>query len=114
MKAAIEFAKWQERLHEVFKIGVAAENSLEAQFAEALIGALRQKGDDKKFIAWRRLAHDRKWVERFGPRVVNMTVENLIKSETLDIYKTVSKNENGENCVKEDPGKVRLRNWKKY
>lgn len=113
MKAAIEFAKWQGRLREVFKIGVAAEFSLEAQFAEALIGALEQKGGNQKYIAWRRLAHDRKWVERFGPRVVNTTVENLIKSGTVEPQLIVKKDENGKPQAETNTNKIKLRDWKK-
>lgn len=113
MNAAIEFAKWQGRLREVFTIGVAAENSLEAQFTEAFLGALRQRGGEEKFIAWRRLAHDRKWEERFGPRVVNATVKALVESGTLEVYTFVEKDENGRSVVKENPNKVRLRTWKK-
>ncbi len=112
MNAAIEFAKWQGRLREVFKIGVAAENSLEAQFTEALLGALKQKGGEQKHIAWRRLVHDRKWEERFGPRVVNTTVKALVESGTLEIYTYIVKDENQRNVVKENPNKVRLRTWK--
>lgn len=111
MEAAIEFVKWQGRLREVFKIGVAAENSLEAQFTEALLGALRQRGGDKKHIAWRRLAHDRKWEERFGPRVVNTTVKALVESGTLEVYTYVEKDDEGRNKVKENPNKVKLRTW---
>lgn len=113
MKSAIEFAKWQERLREVFTIGVAAENSLEAQFTEALLGALKQKGGSAEFIAWKRLAHDRKWVERFGPRIVNTTVDNLIKTGTLEPKKWVEKNAEGEKEVKTDTNKVKLRDWSK-
>jgi hypothetical protein len=112
MKAAIEFAEWQGRLREVFTIGVAAEFSLEAQFAEALIGALKQKGGDKKFIAWRRLAHDRKWVERFGPRVVNTTVENLIKSGMIEPFQKVVEGDDGKQRVETNSNKVKLRTWK--
>ena len=112
MNPAIEFAKWQGRLREVFKIGVAEENSLEAQFTEALLGALKQKGGENNFIAWRRLVHDRKWEERFGPRVVNTTVKALVESGTLEIYIHVVKDENQRNVVKENPNKVRLHTWK--
>jgi len=111
MNAAIEFAKWQGRLREVFTIGVAAENSLEAQFTEALLGALRQRGGEEKFIAWRRLAHDRKWEERFGPRVVNTTVKALIESGTLEVHTYIEKDDNGRSVVKENPNRVKLRKW---
>ncbi|WP_109485411.1 hypothetical protein [Occallatibacter savannae] len=113
MKAAIEFVNWQGRLREVFRIGVAAEYSLEAQFAEALIGALRQKGGEQKYIGWRRLAHDRKWIERFGPRVVNTTVENLITSETLIPRVHIVEDEEGRKKAEKDISKVRLRDWNK-
>ena len=112
MQAALDFAKWQERLREVFKIGVAAENSLEAQFTESLKIALRQKGGETKYIAWRRLAHDRKWEERFGPRVVNTTVENLIKSGTLEPYTYVEEGEDGKKRIKTNNNRVKLRQWK--
>jgi hypothetical protein len=111
MQAALEFAKWQERLREVFTVGVAAENSLEAQFTESLIIALKQKGADTKFVSWRRLAHDRKWEIRFGPRVVNTTVENLIQSGTLEPHKTVEEGEDGKKRVKVDANKVKLHQW---
>ncbi len=113
MKAAIEFAKWQGRLREVFKIGVAAEFSLEAQFAEALIGALEQKGGEQTYIAWRRLAHDRKWVERFGPRVVNTTVENLIKSGTVEPLLKIEEDENGKKRITTNTNRIKLSDWKK-
>jgi hypothetical protein len=112
MNAAIEFARWQGRLREVFTIGVAAENSLEAQFTEALLGGLKQKGGEEKFIAWRRLVHDRKWEQRFGPRVVNTTVKALVESGTLETHTKVVKGEDGRSTVEENPNKVKLRTWK--
>ena len=112
MNAAIEFANWQGHLREVFTIGVAAENSLEAQFTEAFLGAVRQRGGEEKFIAWRRLAHDRKWEERFGPRVVNTVVKALIESGTLEVHTYIEKNEDGRSVVKQNLGKVKLRKWK--
>jgi hypothetical protein len=73
---------------------------------------LKQKGGDKKFIAWRRLAHDRKWVERFGPRVVNTTVENLIKSGTIEPFQKVVEGDDGKQRVETNSNKVKLRTWK--
>jgi hypothetical protein len=85
MEAAIKFMAWQSRLRGVFKPGLA-EDIVDARATERIINTLRRKAEsmgDDKFISWRRVSHDSKWVESFGSTVVDRVVNSLINCGEL-------------------------------
>lgn len=76
--AALELMKWQQRLKSVFRIGNALERSLDAQFCDTALAAMQQAGAEQRSVSWKRLAHDRKWVRRFGASIVNRGLTELV------------------------------------
>lgn len=93
MEAAINFVRWQMKLREVFKPGVA-ENIISARTAERILDtlqrivvepALRRKYITQEgYVKWRRVSHDHKWAKTFGPDTVYRVIDSLINCGELE------------------------------
>jgi hypothetical protein len=115
VNAAMEFMRWQVRIKEVFKIGIAPQHSLEAQFAEACLSALERKRIDsnEKAISWTRLGHDLKWSKKFSPRNVAQGIQNLVTAGELQFHTDEVQDSNSKITVKTSKYRIYLRKWDK-
>jgi hypothetical protein len=113
--AAMEFMKWQMKLKDVFKIGIAPQHSLEAQFAEACLSALERKKIDtnEKAFSWARLGHDLKWSTKFSPRIMAQGIQNLVTAGELVFHTDELQDSNGKIKIKTSKYRVYLRKWDK-
>ena len=109
MQAAVRFFEWQIKLREVFAPGIA-ENTLEAKFAEVAMKEFIRAGGLDKDISWKRIAHDLKWSDRFGDRLVANGIKNMI--ETGRIYPIdVTDDDSGK--TKKSKHRIRVRKFRK-
>lgn len=82
MRAAIAFLEWQDRLKEVFQVGMA--KNLEAEFDAMAVDAIQRLNEKNGgYAKWRRLSHDRKWNDRYGASNVGRWMEALMESGSL-------------------------------
>jgi hypothetical protein len=79
MRQAILFMKWQVRIREVFRPGVAKEMNREAWFSEHLIPALERAGARENFVSWRRISLNNHWDTRVDANVQLRTVKGLVE-----------------------------------
>ena len=67
-------------MRRIFTSGNALEHSTEAKFAERAMKAFRRRGGEEHAVSWKIIAHDLKWNDIFGPRIVNQGIQNLHKN----------------------------------
>ena len=79
MQQAIIFMKWQIKLREIFRPGVAKENNREAWFTEHLIPALERAGAYDQFVNWRRISLRNHWDSKIDAGVQLRAIRNLVE-----------------------------------
>jgi hypothetical protein len=75
MRCAIGIMEWQIELRKVFQPGEAVND--EAKCRVAILAAMEAAGAKHAYVNVRRMAHDRKWGNRFGDRIVKNAIANL-------------------------------------
>jgi hypothetical protein len=75
MRCAITFMEWQIKLRRIFGTGEAVNDS--ARCRTMVLQAMEQKGARDRYINVKRLAHDRKWGDRFGDWLVKCVIKSL-------------------------------------
>jgi bifunctional DNA primase/polymerase-like protein len=82
-RKAIRMFEWQVAIRRKFQPGEADDRNREAQFTDILLKALVAYGGDKKFVSWKRIANDRKWVRQIDPSIILRAIANLDKIGTI-------------------------------
>ena len=112
MRCAIKFMEWQIAIRSVFEPGEAVNDS--ARCRTVILQAMERKGAKEKSINVKRLAHDRKWGDRFGDWLVKSVIQNLADMGEIvpQIEEILDKNGN---VVKEEKSKsmFKLRDFSK-
>jgi hypothetical protein len=75
MRGAIGIMEWQIKLRKVFQPGEAVND--EAKCRVAILAAMEAAGAREAYVNVKRMAHDRKWGNRFGDRIVKNAIANL-------------------------------------
>jgi hypothetical protein len=105
MHCAIGIMGWQIELRKVFQPGEAVND--EAKCRVAILAAMEAAGAKDTYIVIKRMAHDRKWGNRFGDRIVKNAIANL--QEMGEIVPKVVETEEG--TKKKSKSQYKLRDW---
>jgi hypothetical protein len=104
MRCAIGIMEWQIELREVFQPGEAVND--EAKCRVAILAAMQAGGAEDAYVNIKRMAHDRKWGNRFGDRIVRNAISNL--ADMGEIVPKVVETEDGK---KKSKSAYMLRDW---
>jgi hypothetical protein len=104
MRCAIGIMEWQIELRKVFQPGEALND--EAKCRVAVLAAMEAAGAKDAYVNVKRIAHDRKWGDRFGDRIVRNTISNL--GEMGEIMPKLIETEDGQ---KKSKSQFKLRDW---
>jgi len=104
MRDAIGIMDWQVEVRKVFQPGEAVND--EAKCRVAILAAMESAGAKEKYVNLKRMAHDRKWGNRFGDRIVKNAIANL--EEMGEILPKVVESEGGK---KKSKSQYKLRDW---
>jgi hypothetical protein len=87
MACAIKFMEWQVRLREMFQPGEAVNT--QAEFRGMALKGLKAVGAEEMFVSWKRVAHDRKWGDKYGDWIVKTGIEGLVEAGELVWQQTI-------------------------
>lgn len=104
MLCAIGIMEWQIELRQVFQPGEAVND--EAKCRVAILAAMQAAGARDAYWNIKRMAHDRKWGNRFGDRIVKTAISNL--EEMGEIVPKIIATDDGK---KKSKSQYKLRNW---
>jgi hypothetical protein len=104
MRCAIGIMEWQVELRRVFQPGEAVND--EAKCRVAILAAMDAAGAKGVYVNIKRMAHDRKWGNRFGDRIVRNAISNL--ADMGEIVPQVVETEDGK---KKSKSIYKLRDW---
>jgi bifunctional DNA primase/polymerase-like protein len=104
MRCAIGIMEWQIELRKVFRPGEAVND--EAKCRVAILSAMEAAGAGHSYVNVKRMAHDRKWGDRFGDRIVKNAITNL--EEMGEIIPKVIKSDD---TKKKSKSEYMVRNW---
>jgi hypothetical protein len=104
MRCAIGIMEWQIELRKVFQPGEAVND--EAKCRVAILAAMEAAGARDAYLNIKRIAHDRKWGNRFGDRIVRNAISNL--AEMGEIVPQIVETEDGK---KKSKSVFKLRDW---
>jgi hypothetical protein len=104
MRCAIGIMEWQIELRKIFQPGEALND--EAKCRVAVLAAMEAAGARSTYVNIKRIAHDRKWGDRFGDRIVRNTISNL--GEMGEIMPKLIETEDGQ---KKSKSQFKLRDW---
>jgi hypothetical protein len=104
MRCAIGIMEWQIELRKVFQPGEALND--EAKCRVAVLAAMQAAGAEDAYVNIKRMAHDRKWGDRFGDRIVKNVISNL--GEMCEIVPMIVETDDGK---KKSKSQYKLRNW---
>lgn len=104
MRCAIGIMEWQIELRKVFRPGEAVND--EAKCRVAILSAMEAGGARHSYVNVKRMAHDRKWGDRFGDRIVKNSITNL--EEMGEIVPKIIKSDD---TKKKSKSEYMLRNW---
>jgi hypothetical protein len=104
LRCAIGLMEWQIELRKVFRPGEAVND--EAKCRVVILAAMEAVGAKHSYVNVKRMAHDRKWGDRFGDRIVKTTIANL--EEMGEIVPKVVESTDGK---KKSKSEYMLRNW---
>ena len=104
MKCAIGIMEWQIELRKVFQPGEAVND--EAKCRVAILSSLEAAGAKHRYVNLKRMAHDRKWGNRFGDRIVKTAISNL--ADMGEIVPKVVDTSSGKTKSKSE---FKLRDW---
>jgi Bifunctional DNA primase/polymerase, N-terminal len=104
MRCAIGIMEWQIELRKVFRPGEAVND--EAKCRVVILSAMEAAGAREKYVNLKRMAHDRKWGDRFGDRIVKNTIKNL--QEMCEIVPRLIKDGDG---TRKSTSDFRLHSW---
>jgi len=99
MRAALEFAEWQEAIRSAYKAGLG--DTLDAVATSAILNVLEKAGG--KWVVWREVAQRKNWYRRFGAATLSRVRDSLAKSGM-----TVEETEEDENGRQKRTGRFRL------
>jgi hypothetical protein len=105
MRCAIGIMEWQAELRKVFQPGEAVND--EAKCRVVILAAMESAGAKHAYVNLKRMAHDRKWGDRFGDRIVKNTIANL--ADMGEIVPMVVEDNDGEK--KKSKSEFKLRDW---
>jgi len=104
MECAIGVMEWQIELRKVFQPGEALND--EARCRVAVLSAMEVAGAKDTYVNIKRMAHDRKWGNRFGDRIVKNAITNL--EDMCEIVPKIIETDDGK---KKSKSHYKLRNW---
>lgn len=104
MRCALGIMEWQIELRKVFQPGEAVND--EAKCRVAILAAMEAAGAKDAYMNIKRMAHDRKWGNRFGDRIVRSAISNL--ADMGEIVPQVVETEGGK---KKSKSQYKLRDW---
>jgi hypothetical protein len=104
MRCAIGIMEWQIELRKVFRPGEAVND--EAKCRVVILSAMEAAGAKHAYVNVKRMAHDRKWGDRFGDRIVKNAIANL--QEMGEIVPKIVESDGG---AKKSKSEYKLRNW---
>lgn len=104
MRDAIGIMGWQIEVRKVFQPGEAVND--EAKCRVAILSAMESAGAKEKYVNLKRMAHDRKWGNRFGDRIVKNAITNL--EEMGEILPKIVESEGSK---KKSKSQYKLRDW---
>jgi hypothetical protein len=112
MKCAIGIMDWQIELRKVFQPGEAVND--EAKCRVAILSSLEAAGAKQRYVNLKRMAHDRKWGNRFGDRIVKTAISNLAEmGEIMPKVTVLVEMQDGKKTKSKEVSKseFKLRDW---
>lgn len=100
MRAALEFAAWQEAVRSGYKAGLG--EGYDAQATNAILNVLEKV--DGKWVVWREVAQRKNWYRKFGAAVLSRVRDSLARSGM-----TVEETQEDEYGRQRRTGRLRLR-----